>query len=164
MKRQGTLIASLTCIGLLLGASAYTHGGFRTLMYAALSAPLQTKPSTCSEGWYITGTWAVAGRGALRAAEAGRHLGGFKGVELATRVERLSFGSGSGAQATLRNPRSSVASIDEHAWTFGINWSLNRWSRIQLNAIREQVTDAIRAAAASPEASWTQIIRIQLAM
>jgi len=55
MKRQGMLIASLTCIGLLLGASAYTHGGFRTLMYAAFSTPLQTKQSTCSEGWYITG-------------------------------------------------------------------------------------------------------------
>ena len=55
MKRQGMLIASLTCIGLLLGASAYTHDGFRTLMYAAFSTPLQTKQSTCSEGWYITG-------------------------------------------------------------------------------------------------------------
>jgi phosphate-selective porin OprO and OprP len=117
-----------------------------------------------SDGWYVTGTWAVAGRRAMKAAGSGRLPAGFKGLELATRIERLAFGSTAANEPALRNPRADhLATIDEQAWTLGVNWTLNRWTKVQFNAIREQLHDAANGAPAHG-ALWTRVLRLQLAM
>jgi phosphate-selective porin OprO and OprP len=119
-----------------------------------------------SDGWYIAGTWAVAGRRAAKQAAAADWFAGWlKGVELAARFERLGFGSVSDGEPALRNPRAAtLARMDEQALTFGVNWSLNRWTRIQVNAIREQVTDAARGSVVVPSALWTRVCRLQFSM
>ena len=124
-----------------------------------------TVPPLGADGWYLTATWAVAGRRAMKQAENSRVPSAFKGMELAARVERLAFGSFSNLEPAWRNPRAAnLAQIDEQAWTFGVNWTLNRWSRVQVNAIREQVIDSARGASAQPAASWTRVCRLQFAM
>ena len=117
-----------------------------------------------SDGWYVTGTWAVAGRRAMKRARASHLLAGFNGLELATRVEGLAFGSVDRNEPALRNPRAAhLARIDEQAWTFGVNWTLNRWTKVQFNAIREQLHDAANGAPGH-DAVWTRVCRVQFAM
>jgi hypothetical protein len=45
----------------------------------------------------------------------------------------------------------------------GVNWTLNRWTKVQFNAIREQLHDAANGAPAHG-ALWTRVLRLQLAM
>jgi phosphate-selective porin OprO and OprP len=124
----------------------------------------ETLPPLRSDGWYVSGTWAVAGRRAMKLAEASRVPVGFKGLELASRIEGLAFGSLAESEPALRNPRAAhLASIDEHAYTFGVNWTLNRWTRLQFNAIREQLHDAANGAPVHA-ATWTRVVRVQFAM
>ena len=100
----------------------------------------------------------------MKAAGSGRLPAGFKGLELATRIERLAFGSTAANEPALRNPRAAhLATIDEQAWTLGVNWTLNRWTKVQFNAIREQLHDAANGAPAHG-ALWTRVLRLQLAM
>lgn len=124
----------------------------------------ETLPPLRSDGWYLTGTWAVAGRRAMKHAEASHLLAGFNGLELAARIERLAFGSIAENEPALRNPRAArLARIDEQAWTFGVNWTLNRWTKVQFNAIREQLHDAANGAPVHA-AAWTRVCRVQFAM
>ncbi len=124
----------------------------------------ETLPPLRSDGWYVSGTWAVAGRRAMKLAEASRVPVGFKGLELASRIEGLAFGSLAESEPALRNPRAAhLALIDEHAYTFGVNWTLNRWTRLQFNAIREQLHDAANGAPVHA-ATWTRVVRVQFAM
>jgi phosphate-selective porin OprO and OprP len=124
----------------------------------------ETLPPLRSDGWYVSGTWAVAGRRAMKLAEASRVPVAFKGLELASRIEALAFGSLAESEPALRNPRAAhLASIDEHAYTFGVNWTLNRWTRLQFNAIREQLHDAANGAPVHA-ATWTRVVRVQFAM
>jgi len=123
-----------------------------------------TLPPLQAEGWYVTGTWAVAGRRAMKLAKASQIFAGFNGVELAARTEQLAFGSVALNEPALRNPRAAhLARIDEQAWTFGVNWTLNRWTKIQFNAIREQLHDTANGAPVHVPA-WTRVCRVQFAM
>ena len=124
----------------------------------------ETLPALRAQGWYVTGAWAVAGRRAKARADKDWQFAGVRGLELAVRAEQLSFGSVGRGEPGLRTPRAAqLAAATDRAVTIGLNWSLNRLVRVQVNAVREHIHDRSRGAPVSP-ASWAPACRVQLAL
>jgi phosphate-selective porin len=117
-----------------------------------------------SQGWYVSGVWAVAGRRAHAKADDRLAFAGLAGLELAVRTERLSFGTPGAADGQVWTPRAEqLSNVSARAWTLGANWTLNRVVRVQVNAVREEVVSHARGAVAS-RPTWTPVARLQLSM
>ena len=70
--------------------------------------------------------------------------GGIGAVEVAVRVERLSFDSTADLPGQLpsTSPRAEVIfGNSDKAVTFGVNWYANKWVKVQFNFIRETLAD-----------------------
>jgi len=125
----------------------------------------ETLPPVRGQGWYVSGVWAVAGRRAHADADERLALAGLAGLELTARVERLWFAAGGADDGTVRTPRAvGLPAVDDRVWTIGANWTLNRLVRLQLNTVREHVTDRARGAAGVPSRGWSPVFRVQFAM
>ena len=125
----------------------------------------ETLPALRGHGWYVSGVWAVAGRRAHADADERLALAGLAGLELTARVERLWFAAGGADDGTVRTPRAvGLPAVDDRVWTIGANWTLNRLVRLQLNTVREHVTDRARGAAGVPSRGWSPVFRVQFAM
>lgn len=122
--------------------------------------------SFLTEGWYASATWAVTGESKSRGLDTPRHpiqQGGFGAVELAVRLEQLSFGSESRSGLPSMSPRADfVLGNSDRAVTVGVNWYLNRWIRIQGNVIREQIGDPTRGPLPDRASFWSRLVRFQL--
>jgi phosphate-selective porin OprO/OprP len=107
-----------------------------------------------ADGWYVSGTWAITG---------GTKTGAFGVVEAAVRIEALEFSSEGTGEPASASPRAEVVlgrRID--ALTIGANWRPMRWLKVQVNAVREVVTDS--GEAALPQRPlWSQVLRLQFA-
>ena len=91
--------------------------------------------------------------------------GGIGAVEVAARYERLWFGSVGGTEPPFRNSRAeTILGSGEHALTLGVNWTLNRFVRIQVNGIREHVEDPERNPVPNGAAFWSRVIRLQFVL
>ncbi len=92
--------------------------------------------------------------------------GGFGAIELAARYERMWFDSTPvGDEPPLRNPRAAtIYPSGDYALTLGINWTLNRFTKIQFNGIREQVEDPERNPVPNGAAFWSRVIRLQFVL
>jgi phosphate-selective porin len=124
----------------------------------------ETLPPLRSQGWYVSGVWAVAGRRVHAKANDRLTLAGFGGLQLAVRTEWLSFGTPGAAEGQVWTPRAEQLShVGVRSWTLGVNWTLNRVVRLQANAVREAVVSHARGAAAS-RPTWTPVARVQLSM
>jgi phosphate-selective porin len=124
-------------------------------------------PVLVSQGWYLSGSWVVTGEPKLGDIEPRAPLlqGGVGAIELAARVERLGFGSSLEGEPELTNPRApNLLETALRAWTFGVNWYINRWAKIQLNAIRETMVPADEPSDSDPLVVWTRILRLQFVM
>jgi phosphate-selective porin len=89
------------------------------------------------------------------------------GVELAARLDVLTFFTESGASTALpsRSPRAAnLLPNSDRTWTFGTTWYVNHFVKIQANGEREWLADIERAAVAGRSVFWTAILRLQLAM
>jgi phosphate-selective porin OprO/OprP len=124
-------------------------------------------PPLLARGWYVSGTWVVAGAtGAADVDQPARPLfqGGYGSIQVAMRLERLSFGSIADTNSPSTSPRADVVLGNrETAMTFGATWHLNRWIKMEGNVIREQ----IGGTAVSPVPHlrvWSRLIRFQLAI
>ena len=103
-----------------------------------------------ASAWYVHGTWVITGEQKTRGAdEPERPLfqGGFGSLELAARVEGVRFSSGTGASfdpalgRPSTGPRAeTILPHRDGAITLGINWSPNRWMRVQANLIRDTIS------------------------
>jgi phosphate-selective porin OprO and OprP len=117
-------------------------------------------------GWYVSGTWAVTGeRKADGLSQPRRPLfqGGYGALELACRFDSLTFGSAASGDLPSRSVRADVIEGNaEHAVTFGVNWYLNRWVKLQFNAIKESLKDPSQLALPSESGIWTRVFRFQL--
>jgi phosphate-selective porin len=89
-------------------------------------------------------------------------------IEVVTRIERMwfdSLGSGQG----YRSPRAEFLLPEgEKAFTIGVNWTLNRFMKIQVNGIRESVDQRDRNFLL-PEhfptgAFWDRVVRFQFVL
>jgi len=99
-----------------------------------------------AQGWYVSGVWAVSTR-----------------VELAARAEQLSFGTPGAPDLQIWTPRAEqLSAVTDRGWTLGVNWTVHRFVRLQVNAVREQVVDRSRPGATST-AGWSPVVRVQVA-
>ena len=129
----------------------------------------QDLPNARARSWYVSGTWILTGEPKTRPVKAANELlrGGFGAVEAVARYERLWFDSvdGAGKDASFRNPRSaSIFPSGEKALTLGVNWTLNRWVKLQFNGIREQVEDPETNPSVNGGASWSRVVRFQFVL
>jgi phosphate-selective porin OprO and OprP len=117
-------------------------------------------------GWYVSGTWAVTGEKKADGLNQPRRplfQGGFGAIELAYRVERLTFGSGATGELPSASVRADViAGNAERATTFGVNWYLNRWGKVQFNAIKESLKDPSQGPRPLQAGFWSWVTRFQL--
>jgi len=125
-------------------------------------------PDKISRGWYLTGTWVALGKMKSKGNEpkdpflTGK---GFGALELAARLDVLTFFSASNPGLPSRSPRTAnILPNSDRTWTFGTTWYLNHFFKIQANAEREWLADIGREAAGGKNVFWTAIVRLQLAM
>jgi phosphate-selective porin OprO/OprP len=112
-----------------------------------------------STGGYVAGTWHLAAGDGLRWGQAP-----LRALDLTGRFDRLSFGSAAQGEAFL-NPRAdTVAPIGRDAWTAGVNWFVNRWVKVQLNTVREQLVDPLSLLSLGTTPMWSTVVRFQVAM
>jgi phosphate-selective porin OprO/OprP len=124
-------------------------------------------PVLVSRGWYVSGTWVLTGESKFDDVAPRRPLfrGGVGGIELAARLERLRFGSTAEGEPELPTPRAAnLLEAGVRASTFGVNWYVNPWIKIQLNAIRELIEDPDRSSVAGRDVFWTRVVRLQFVL
>jgi phosphate-selective porin len=91
--------------------------------------------------------------------------GGIGALEIAARYERLWFDSAGGADQPFRNSRAeTILPTGDRALTLGVNWTLNRFVKVQVNGIREHVEDPERNPVPSGAAFWSRVIRFQFVL
>jgi phosphate-selective porin OprO/OprP len=98
-------------------------------------------PDAIQRGWYLAGTWLITGEEKKGNIEPARPLlqGGPGAVEIAGRVESITFGSSSANDPPAPGPRARrVLEKRDAVWTIGVNWYLTEFLRVQANVIREQ--------------------------
>jgi phosphate-selective porin OprO and OprP len=119
-----------------------------------------------STGWYVSGTWAVTGDAKEEGLIATKHpIGkGIGAVELGVRLEGLEVGSGTAEAASLSPRAETIVGNSLKAVTFGVNWYLNRWLKVQANIIRETITDPSQGPLPSQPTYWGRVIRFQFSL
>jgi phosphate-selective porin OprO/OprP len=117
-------------------------------------------PALVAAAWYVQGTWVATGeKKADGADEPKRPLfdGGFGSLEFAARAESLRFSSGGTGMASLGPRAEVILPHRDRALALGVNWSPNRWVRVQANLVRYLM--------AAPSSSvWSRVVRIRFAM
>ena len=124
-------------------------------------------PAIVAHGWYVSGTWTVTGESKSGGIEPRRPLlrGGVGALELATRYERFGFGTSFAGDAETTSPRgANLLETSDSAWTGGVNWYINRWTKVQLNVIREWLEDVNRSPVPDRQLFWTRVVRLQFVL
>ena len=124
-------------------------------------------PDARARSWYVSGTYLLTGEAKARPVHAHGEVlrGGWGAFELAARYERIRYDSAGGADAPFRNPRAdTIMPAAERALTLGVNWTLNRFVKLQVNGIREHVDDRERNPVANGAAFWSRVIRLQFVL
>lgn len=120
-----------------------------------------------ARAWYGSATWVITGERKADGIRPRASLfdGGIGALEVGTRFEQLSFGSIAQEGPAFRNPRAAhIAENRERVWTTGVNWYPNRWTRIQVNGIREHILDELRTPVAGQHTYWSGVVRLQLVL
>lgn len=124
-------------------------------------------PQASARAWFVSGAWVLTGERKERPVPPRRELfrGGAGALELGARYERIKFGGVPGDDEPFRNPRAvTIFPVTSDVVTLGVNWYVNRWVKMQANAIREHIDDPERSPAPNGVAFWSQIVRLQLAL
>jgi phosphate-selective porin len=124
-------------------------------------------PDARYRAWWVAGTYLVTKDTKERPVRPHTDLfrGGFGAVELAARYERIRFDSVGGEDEPFRHPRAeTILPNGDRVLTLGVNWILNRWVTLQVNAIREEIEDPERNPAPNGGAFWSRVVRFQLAL
>jgi phosphate-selective porin len=125
-------------------------------------------PTAFGRAWYLAGTWVVTGEDRDGDVTPRRPFlrGGIGAVEATVRLERLGFGStSSDGEPAFANPRAAnLLRNHDQIGTFGITWYLNRWMKLQGNAIREAFEDPERAPIVGRAVFWSYVGRLQFVL
>lgn len=119
------------------------------------------------EGWYVSGIVAVTGEKKSNVDKPKKPLfqGGFGAVEVGARVESLKFTSGTAGEQGSRSPRAdTILGNGDRVTTFGVNWYINRFFKIQANFIREKLDDPTQGPLPSKASFSTKAIRFQFSL
>jgi phosphate-selective porin OprO and OprP len=116
-------------------------------------------------GWYVSGTWAITGEKKADGLDVPRRplfRGGYGAIEVAGRVEKLTFDSVATGEAPSTSPRADVIlGNSNRVLTLGVNWYANRWIKLQFNLIQETVQDPAQGPAPERPRIWSRILRFQ---
>ena len=86
-------------------------------------------------------------------------------IELAARYERMGFGSASDLEPPFRHERAAnLRETSDRIWTLGINWYVNRWTKIQGNVINERIEDTVRSPIPGRSRFSGRVCRIQFVL
>jgi phosphate-selective porin OprO and OprP len=124
-------------------------------------------PALVLHGWYVSGTWAITGESKYDGIVPRRPLGrgGVGALELATRFERFGFGTSFAGDNDSISPRgANLLETSDAAWAGGVNWYLNRWTKVQVNVIREWIADVNRSPVQDRQLFWTRVVRLQFVL
>jgi phosphate-selective porin OprO/OprP len=127
----------------------------------------QDLPNVRGQSWYVSGTWLLTGEKKTRPVKPAADFlrGGIGAIELAGRYERLWFNSPGGTDQPFRNPRAeTVFPGGDKVLTLGVNWTLNRFMKVQFNGIRDHVEDIERNPVPGGAAFWSRILRFQFVL
>jgi len=118
--------------------------------------------------WYVSGNWVLTGEKSEKAI-APKHplfMGGIGAFQLAARYERLWADSKVTGEPAFQNSRAEVILPNgDKVLTLGVNWYLNRWIKLQGNAIHEEIQDAGRTPLLDGGTKfWSTVLRLQLAL
>lgn len=119
------------------------------------------------EGWYVSGTYAITGEKKSNVNTPKKPLlqGGFGAVEVGARVESLRFRSGASGEQASRSPRADVILGNRNqVTTFGVNWYINRFFKVQANYIREKLDDPSQGPLPSKASFATRAVRLQFSL
>ena len=121
-----------------------------------------------SRAWYVSGGWVLTGERSAKAVVP-RHplfMGGVGAVQLAARYEQLRFDSKGTGEPAFSNSRAEVILPNsDKVLTLGVNWYLNRWMKLQMNAIHEELQDNGRTPLLDGGTKfWSTVFRAQIAL
>ena len=121
------------------------------------------------EGWYVSGSYAITGeRKADGLDKPKRPLlpgVGYGAIEVAGRVENLKFRSGAAGEQGSTSPRADVILGNANrVTTFGVNWYVNRWIKIQANIINEKLDDPSQGPLPSKASFMSKVVRFQFSL
>jgi phosphate-selective porin len=126
------------------------------------SVRLTDLPDLLIQGWYVSGTWIVTGE--EKRSEI-KPRGRFGAVELAARTERIGFRSATDYGTEYRGSRvANLGRVSNSVTSIGANWYVNRFVKVQFNAIREIIHDSIQTPEQFRRGLWSEVFRVQLAM
>jgi phosphate-selective porin len=118
----------------------------------------------------VSGSWLLTSEEKKRPVKPANDLfmGGAGAVEVVARIERLWFDS-LGSGDPYRSPRAEfVLPEGEKAFTIGVNWSLNRFMKVQVNGIRESIEqrdlNPVLGELFPKKAYWNGVLRLQLVL
>ena len=118
-----------------------------------------------ARSWFIAGAWVLTGEKKSGGVVPRRNLlmGGPGAFELVGRFDQLRFDSEKGQDPPFRNSRAAtIFPSGDTVATVGLNWYLNPWAKLQVNAIRERTSDPERSPTADGAAFWSKVFRLQL--
>jgi phosphate-selective porin OprO/OprP len=125
-------------------------------------------PDLIARGWYFTTGWVITGEKTAGGVVPRREFvrgHGFGAVQIVARYEQMRFGSADHPGLPSRSTRAAnIYSESERIATFGVNWYLNRFVRVQYNAIREVIEDVQKAPILGQSTYWSRYVRIQFVM
>jgi len=90
--------------------------------------------------------------------------GGIGAIEVTARYEQLRFSS-PGAESEPASTSRRAAHIlgnGERAFTGGVNWYVNRWVRLRVNAIRELLDEPSLGPVPDRSSLWSVISQLQV--
>ena len=115
--------------------------------------------------WYVTGTWFVTGEDKDNNIKVKHPLlkGGVGAIELAVRYDELGFASASKTGTPFTNPRADYLTPNaDGVWTFGVNWTTSKWTRVIVNAIHEDFDDPNRTPNPGVSSYWSSLLRLNI--
>ncbi len=125
-------------------------------------------PDMIQRGWYLTGTWVVTGQRKSRGLDRGRYVPFIKrwgAVEVAARYEAIRLASDTATGIASRSTRAFNATRQsDRLWTFGVNWFLTQWVKLQANVIRDRIEDSFRAPVQGVPSYWIYKFRMQFTL
>jgi phosphate-selective porin len=125
-------------------------------------------PDLVSRGWYMAATCVLTGqpKANVDRVEPAFLGGGLGALEAAVRVDQLRLTSRETlGEPPFRNPRAvNLYPNDDLTWTMGLNWYLNRYMRVQGDAMRERFSDPERTLLPGETVFWSFVARFQFVL
>ena len=125
-------------------------------------------PGIGATGWYISGAWVVTGERKRARVEPRKSVlaGGLGAVEVAARLERVSFDQVVYPGGVVHGPREQdLAANAERVATFAVTWFATNRVKVQGNLVIESVSDASRSPAPRNNGRFTSgIVNLQFVL